>query len=110
MLAPDQKIDWKTPATTSAIVVLAFAGLFYVANVVTTKELPGLYWKNAPGATITIVERSTNLPPVWHQIAIVTNGEYLPVDMPLPQAFYRVAHPNAPWHRWNDVDRYVTTP
>jgi hypothetical protein len=108
MLAPDQKIDWKTPATTSAIVVLAFAGLFYVASVVTKPDPVGLRWKNAPGATIAIIERSLTLPAQWEQITIVTNTEFFPVDWTHSNAFYRVAHPNVPWHRWNDVDRYVT--
>jgi hypothetical protein len=108
---PDQGSDWKTHAATSAGVVVAFAGLFGLAYFVTHQPDPvGLRWNNAPGATIAIIERSLKLPPEWQQIAIVTNAEFYPVDWTHTNAFYRVAHPNGPGHRWNDVDRYIQAP
>jgi hypothetical protein len=95
MLAPAQK----TKLAFSGSAIVGMAALIYFAAPPAPQETITLAWDNAPGATVTVVEQTTDLK-TWELVALVTNAQTITIPATNPHCFYRVAHPNEPWHVW----------
>jgi hypothetical protein len=60
-----------------------------------------IYWRNWPGATVTVIERSRDLV-TWEQIGRVTNSEKFAVTTDGHMGVFRVGHPAQETHHWFD--------
>lgn len=86
---PDTKSQIKSASLTTGIVGAAlFAGWLMIPQ---PPKRAYLKWNNAPGATVTDIEATTNFTD-WTRIGSVTNTNVFRMPNIGPRGFFRVSH------------------